>query len=366
MRILIVEDDKCIAKTLLCVLGNQHYTVDVASDGNSGWELIETFSYDLILLDVMLPKLDGLKICQRLRSKNYQTPILLLTAKNSNTDKVEGLEAGADDYVVKPFEFSELLARIRVLLRRRNLPIQTVLRWENLCLYPDSCEVTYNDNLLTLTPKEYRLLELFLHNSHIVFSRSDILDHLWSIEEAPKEDTVTAHIKGLRKKIIQAGAPNDCIETVYGIGYRLKETGFDNKKQSLKVQQKKKSQKQQMKTALTELWQNLQSQTNERLAVLQQTSTALTLNELAEEQKQQAQVTAHKLAGLLGVFGLAEGSRLAKQIEQMFKLEMQKDQSTVINLCHLVELLQQELNKPVFEEFDKAVLNFVEEEDSVK
>ncbi len=226
MRILIVEDDECIAKTLLSVLGNQHYTVDVASDGNSGWELIETFSYDLILLDVMLPKLDGLKICQRLRSKNYQTPILLLTAKNSNTDKVEGLEAGADDYVVKPFEFSELLARIRVLLRRRNLPIQTVLRWENLCLYPDSCEVTYNDNLLTLTPKEYRLLELFL--------------------------------------------------------------------------------------------------------------------------------------------GLAEGSRLAKQIEQMFKLGMQKDQTTVINLCHLVELLQQELNKPVFEEFDKAVLNFVEEEDSVK
>lgn len=363
MRILIVEDDECIAKTLLSVLGSQHYTVDVASDGLLGWELIEAFAYDLILLDVMLPKLDGIKICRRLRSKNYQTPILLLTAKNSNTDKVEGLEAGADDYVVKPFEFSELLARIRVLLRRRNSPIQTVLRWENLCLYTDTCEVTYNGNLLTLTPKEYRLLELFLRNNHYCFSRSDILDHLWSIEEAPKEDTVTAHIKGLRQKLNIAGAPNDYIETVYGIGYRLKETGFDNKKQSLKVQQKKKS---QIKTALTELWQNLQSKTNERLAVLQQTATALTLNELAEEQKQKAQATAHKLAGILGVFGLAEGSRLAKQIEQMFKLGVQRDQITAFNLCHLVELLQQELNKPVFEEFDKAVLNFVEEEDSVK
>lgn len=366
MRILIVEDDECIAKALLSVLGNQNYTVDVANDGLAGWELIESCKYDLILLDVMLPKLDGIKICQRLRSKNYQTPILLLTARNSNTDKVEGLEAGADDYVVKPFEFSELLARIRVLLRRRNSPIQTVLRWENLCLYTDSCEVTYNGNLLTLTPKEYRLLELFLRNSNIVFSRSDILDHLWSIEEAPKEDTVTAHIKGLRQKLNLAGATNDCIETVYGIGYRLKETGFDNKKQSLKVQQKKKSQKQQIKTTLSELWQNLKSKTNERLAVLQQTATALTLDELAEEQKQQAQRTAHKLAGILGIFGFAEGSRLAKQIEQMFQLGMQQDQTTDINLGHLVELLQQELNKPVFEEFDKVVLKFVEEEDSVK
>jgi DNA-binding response OmpR family regulator/HPt (histidine-containing phosphotransfer) domain-containing protein len=366
MRILIVEDDECIAKALLSVLGNQHYIVDLANDGISGWELIETCQYDLILLDVMLPKLDGIKICQRLRSKNYQTPILLLTAKDSNTDKVEGLEAGADDYVVKPFEFSELLARIRVLLRRRNSPIQRLLQWENLCLYPDSCEVTYNDNLLTLTPKEYRLLELFLRNKHQVFSRSDILDHLWSIEEAPKEDTVTAHIKGLRHKLSLAGAQNDCIETVYGIGYRLKETGFDNKKPSLKVQQKKNSQKQQMKSALTELWQNLKSKTNERLAVLQQTVTALTLDELAEEQKQQAQITAHKLAGILGVFGLAEGSRLAKQIEQMFQRDISRDQNTAFNLLELVELLEQELNKPVFEEFDKAVLNFVEEEDSVK
>ncbi len=365
MRILIVEDDECMAKALLSVLSSQHYTVDVASDGLRGWELVETFRYDLILLDIMLPKLDGIKLCQKLR-KNFQTPVLLLTAKNSNIDKVEGLEAGADDYVVKPFEFSELLARIRVLLRRRNLPIQTVLQWENLSLYPLSCEVTYNGNLLTLTPKEYHLLELFLRNSHYCFSRSEILDHLWSIEEAPSEDTVTSHIKGLRQKLNIAGAPNDCIETVYGIGYRLKETGFDNKKLSLRVQQKKKSQKQQTQTALTQLWQNLQIKANERLVVLQQTAKALTEHELAEEQKQLAQASAHKLAGILGVFGFAEGSRLAKQIEQMFQLGRQLDQSTAFNLCHLVELLQQELNKPVFEEFDKAVLNFVEEEDSVK
>jgi DNA-binding response OmpR family regulator/HPt (histidine-containing phosphotransfer) domain-containing protein len=358
MRILLVDDDEFIAKTLVSVLGNHHYTVDVASDGLFGWELVETYRYDLILLDVMLPKLDGIKLCQKLRSRNYQTPVLLLTAKNSNTDKVEGLEAGADDYVVKPFEFSELLARIRVLLRRRNSPIQMVLQWENLCLYPDSCEVTYNGNLLSLTPKEYRLLELFLRNSNLVFTRSDILDHLWSIEEAPKEDTVTAHIKGLRQKLSQVGAPNDCIETVYGLGYRLKET------EKLAGVQKKKSQQQKTKAALTELWKNLQFKTNERLAVLQQAAKAFTLNELAEEQKQHAQHTAHKLAGILGVFGFVEGSRLAKQIEQMFQSGMELDQTKALNLslCHLVELLQQELNKPVFEEFDKTVLNFVEED----
>ncbi|PMB25480.1 transcriptional regulator, partial [Fischerella thermalis CCMEE 5319] len=201
MRLLLVEDDECIANTLENILGNQHYVVDVANDGELGWELVEAFNYDLILLDVMLPKLDGIQLCQRLRSHNYQAPILLLTAQNSSTHKVMGLDAGADDYLVKPFDMSELLARIRVLLRRRNSTLQTVLEWENLRLDPGKCEVVYNNHLLNLTPKEYRLLELFLRNGHQVFSRSDILEHLWSTEEAPQEDTVTAHIKGLRQKL---------------------------------------------------------------------------------------------------------------------------------------------------------------------
>lgn len=127
MRILLVEDDECIYKPIEKVLDSQHYVVDVATDGQIAWELVTTFHYDLILLDVVLPKLDGIGLCQRLRTHDYQTPILLLTGQNSSTDKVMGLDAGADDYVVKPFEFPELLARIRVLLRRNSSPILPVL-----------------------------------------------------------------------------------------------------------------------------------------------------------------------------------------------------------------------------------------------
>ncbi|MGH2415644.1 MAG: response regulator transcription factor, partial [Microcystaceae cyanobacterium] len=222
MRILLVEDDECIAQTLEQVLGEQHYVVDIAPDGQVGWDLWEAFTYDLILLDVILPKLDGIEFCQRLRSRGDQTPILLLTAQSSSTNKVMGLDAGADDYVVKPFEFQELLARIRVLLRRRKSLTASVLEWANLRFDPSTCEVTYSSQVLHLTPKEYRLLELFLRNHHQVLTRSAILENLWSVEEAPNEDTVTAHIKSLRQKLKQAGAPANFIETVYGLGYRLK------------------------------------------------------------------------------------------------------------------------------------------------
>ena len=148
----------------------------------------------------------------------------MLTAKDSSTDKVMGLDAGADDYVVKPFDLRELMARIRALLRRGNAILPPVLSWENLRLDPSNCEVTYKEKLLHLTPKEYRILELFLRNSHRVFSRSEIIEHLWSFDELPGEETVKVHIRSLRQKLKLAGAPADVIETVYGLGYRLKET----------------------------------------------------------------------------------------------------------------------------------------------
>ncbi|NJL79749.1 MAG: response regulator transcription factor [Richelia sp. SM2_1_7] len=280
MRILIVEDDECIAKALENILSNQHYMVDIADSGLLGWEFVETFTYDLILLDVILPEIDGIKFCQKLRQHNYQMPVLLLTAQNSSNDKVLGLDAGADDYVVKPFEITELLARIRVLLRRKNTPIQTVLQWENLCLNPGSTEVTYNGHLLNLTPKEYRLLELFLRNRNIVFNRSDILDHLWSMDEAPKEETVTAHIKGLRQKMTRAGAPNDLIETVYGLGYRLKDAANDKVKFSREKHQNKpnklSNKQQQTKEALTKLWEKLKVQSIEGVEILEQAVSAIT------------------------------------------------------------------------------------------
>ncbi|MEA5534257.1 response regulator transcription factor [Crocosphaera sp. XPORK-15E] len=223
MRILLVEDDERIATVLAASLKEQRYMVDVAEDGEKGWEFVEVLPYDLILLDVMLPKLDGISLCQRLRQAGYTTPVLMLTARDTSEDKVMGLDVGADDYVVKPFDLPELAARIRALLRRGNVSLQPVLEWEQLRLDPSIYEVNYADKPLHLTPKEYSLLELFLRNYNLVLSRSAILDHLWSLEDPPSEEAVKVHVKDLRKKLRKVGAPPDFIETVYGLGYRLKQ-----------------------------------------------------------------------------------------------------------------------------------------------
>ncbi len=222
MRILLVEDDEAIATVLVSTLNNQNYLVDVASDGEEGWQLVEGCLYDLIVLDVGLPKIDGITLCRKMRSQGYQMPILLLTSRDSTQDKVVGLDAGADDYLVKPCEPQELAARIRALLRRGDSALPPVISWGNLQLNPNTFEVTYEEELVNLTPTEYRLLELFMRNSSRVYSRTAILDHLWSFEDPPGEETIRAHIKGLRQKLKVSGAPADLIETVYGLGYRLK------------------------------------------------------------------------------------------------------------------------------------------------
>lgn len=223
MRILLVEDDERIADALAEDLIDQHYVVEIISDGEMAWECIESFTYDLILLDVMLPKMDGITLCRKLRSAGHAIPVLMLTARDTVSDRVLGLDAGADDYLVKPFHLQELSARIRALLRRGDSMLPPVLEWQGIQLDPNLCEVTYNGELLSLSPKEYSLLELFLRNERRVFSRSQIIDQLWSFESTPGEATVKAHIRGLRQKLKAAGAPSDLIETVYGLGYRLKQ-----------------------------------------------------------------------------------------------------------------------------------------------
>ena len=222
MKILVVEDDLLVADALKITLSDRKYTVEIAHDGQTGLDFIEAFDYDLLLLDSMLPKLDGVSLCRHVRSRGYMMPILLLTSLDSNHDRATGLDAGADDYVVKPFEPEELSARIRALLRRGNDRVSPILKWEDLRLDPRSYEVTYQQQLLNLTPKEYALLELFLRYSRRLFSCGAILEHLWTYEDAPTEEAVRTHIKGLRHKLKAAGAPTDFVETVYGIGYRLK------------------------------------------------------------------------------------------------------------------------------------------------
>jgi DNA-binding response OmpR family regulator len=221
VRILCVEDNLEFAHQLTDLLKAERYTVDIAADGQAGWELVEFVHYDLILLDITLPKLDGLQLCQKIRDRGKSVPIMLLTARGTSGEKVVGLDAGADDYLVKPIGIRELTARIRALLRRGQNLSPTILEWGDFRLDPSTHEVIYGNQLLQPSPKEYALLELFLRNSQQTFSRSLILDRLWSLEgDMPGEDTVKCHIKGLRNRLKAVGA-GDLIETLYGLGYRL-------------------------------------------------------------------------------------------------------------------------------------------------
>jgi DNA-binding response OmpR family regulator len=221
MRLLLVEDDVRLAETLAEALTDQRYVVDIATDGEAAWCQVKLLEYDLILLDVMLPELDGISLCHRLRSHGYNLPILMLTACDTLNDEVTGLDVGADDYVVKPVDLQKLFARIRALLRR-GVGGVPVLKWENLYLNPSTCEVGYGAVPIHLTPKEYALLELLLRNGRRVLSRSVMIDRVWPLESPPEEHTVKVHIRGLRLKLRAAGVAEDLIETVHGMGYRMR------------------------------------------------------------------------------------------------------------------------------------------------
>ena len=341
MRILLVEDDESVAKALEKTLTDEHYTVDVAYDGLVGWQLVNTYDYDLVVLDVMLPQLDGLQLCERLRKRSYTMPVLLLTALDTSTKKMAGFNAGADDYITKPFELEELLARVRVLLRRVQTPVLSTLQAGKLQLDLSSREVAYGDTCLSLTPKEYGLLELFLRNPSQVFSRGGILDHLWSCSEAPGEDTVTSHIKGLRRKLSQAGAPSDLIKTVYGVGYRLNpvETSTPD------AETGSVTQKQKTRTALVTLWHAVKSQHLERLEILKNTAQALQQHTLTDELRQAAARAAHSLTGALGIFGLKSGSELARAIEQILQGQVPIADDGQQQLSSLVNALAEQLNQ---------------------
>ncbi|MEO1508216.1 MAG: response regulator [Cyanobacteria bacterium J06633_23] len=349
MRILLVEDDESVAKALEKVLTDERYTVDVADDGQAGWHLVIIFDYDLVVLDVVLPKLDGLELCQRLRKHSYTMPVLLLTALDSRTKKLAGFNAGADDYITKPFELEELLARVRVLLRRVQTLVISTLEWGPLQLDLNSREVNYGEIRLNLTPKEYSLLELFLRNPSQVFSRGSILDHLWSCSEAPGEDTVTSHIKGLRRKLTAAGAPSDLIKTVYGVGYRLSpvetvetasvSASTPNPEIELITHRRK------TRAALITLWKSFKPQHLRRVELLNEAIQALQKNMLTDELRQVATQAAHSLTGALGIFGLTSGSEMARAIEHILRGGDFIDRSRQQQLSELVNTLTNNLHQ---------------------
>jgi len=204
-------------------LTNRQYQVDVAHDGEIAWDWIEAFEYNLVLLDITLPKMSGIRLCQQLRDRNSVIPVLMLTARDTIADKIIGLDAGADDYMVKPFDLEELMARVRALLRRGGSATRPSFGWGDLRLNSVTYEVTYRNQPITLTPKEYALLELLVLNGRRVLGRLGIIERLWTIDDSPTEEAVKFHIKTLRQKLRAVGASEDFIETVHGLGYRMKQ-----------------------------------------------------------------------------------------------------------------------------------------------
>ncbi|HEY6262183.1 MAG TPA: response regulator transcription factor [Nitrospiraceae bacterium] len=223
MRILLVEDDLDLAQFIRKGLKEERYAVDFAADGDEGLQLALTNPYDLLILDIMLPKLDGLTLCRRVRAKGNVTPVLLLTAQNTVEAKISGFDTGADQFLPKPFAFAELLARIRALLRRGGPQPLVHLKAADLKLDQASRRVWRAGQEISLTNKEYALLEFLLRNKNRVLTRTAIIEHVWDISYDPMTNIVDAHIRALRAKIDRDFSPM-LITTVRGAGYMLEES----------------------------------------------------------------------------------------------------------------------------------------------
>jgi DNA-binding response OmpR family regulator len=221
VRLLIVEDELDFAQALARGLRQQGYAIDVALDGVQGWELAEVNEYDLLILDLNLPEMDGLEVCRRLRASRPSLLILMLTARDRPDERVRGLDSGADDYLVKPFHFAELLARVRALLRRDMRVRTLLLQFADLKLDPTSRVAWQGNRRLELTSKEFGILEYLLRHLGEIVSQEAMLEHVWDMRTNPLTNTVRVHVNSLRRKLGDLAETPRYIETVVGQGYRL-------------------------------------------------------------------------------------------------------------------------------------------------
>ncbi len=226
-RLLIVEDEPKIADSLKLGLSEHGFEVEVGYDGQAGLRLFESNPYNLVVLDINIPLINGYELCKMIRERNTQVPVIMLTAFSSLNDKIEGYDAGADDYIIKPFEFKELLMKIRVLLKRtttHNIPEGMVLKAGDLTMNLDSKEVKRDDTVINLTSKEFQLLEYLMRNKNRIVSRADIAVHVWDIDFDTNTNVIDVYISYLRNKVDK---PFDkkLIQTHVGMGYTLKENG---------------------------------------------------------------------------------------------------------------------------------------------
>jgi heavy metal response regulator len=221
MRVLVIEDERAIAQFIRQGLSEAGYAVDVAGDGEDGLDYALAAQYDVIVLDIMLPRMDGLRLLRELRERGVKTPVILLTARDTVEDRVQGLDAGADDYVVKPFAFSELLARIRALLRRPPLQTEAVLRVDDLEMDTARHEVRRAGHPIELSPREFALLEYLMRHPSQVLTRTQIAEHVWNFDFYYESNVVDVYVGYLRRKI-DRGSDAPLIQTVRGVGYGLR------------------------------------------------------------------------------------------------------------------------------------------------
>ncbi len=376
MRILVVEDDDVLLELLTHQLSEQHYAIDGASNGKAGWDYVSTYKYDLIILDVLLPLIDGISLCQRVRQAGYTIPILMLTSQDTSNAKITGLNAGADDYMIKPFDEAELIARIRALLRRGSSNPFPIITWGDLWLNSNSHEVSYAGDVIDLTAKEYGLLEMMLRESQHVFSKEEILENLWSSEEFPVDATVRSHMRRLRHKLTAVGAPADFIATSHGRGYYLKpwtattEIGLDigpceTGKEQIAIAdltsgttelatnpvhdtlpQNEADIKRQIQywDLLNRTWQNNRSNCLDRVEQIRTAVHQLQSNALAAQTQSEAYRAAHNLVGTLGTLGMSVAMDLSRKLEQELHPDVSPDASQAEWIESLITDLQHQLD----------------------
>lgn len=220
MRILIVEDEKDLASAIAKGLRKKGYAADVVYDGEEALFMTDVNDYDLVILDLNLPKVDGIEVCRNIRASGSPTGILMLTARSGLDDRIKGLDYGADDYLVKPFHFPELLARVRAVLRRKGEHRDTILRRGDLVIDPNTLNVYFRDSEINLTLKEFSILEYLMRNVGRIVSQEELFEHVWSEDANMLTQSIKVHINNIRKKLFAVGA-RDIVSTVRGRGYML-------------------------------------------------------------------------------------------------------------------------------------------------
>ena len=363
MRILVVEDDEILRTLLMQRLNAECYAIDVAKDGLEGWDYASTYEYDLLILDLVLPKLNGIALCQKLRHAGYTVPILMLSSQDTSSAKIMGLNAGADDYMVKPFDEPELIGRIRALLRRGTSNPLPIVICGPLSLNSSTYEVFYGEMPLTLTAKEYALLEMMMRDSQHVFSRDEILESLWSSEEFPVDATVRSHMRRLRKKLTAVGAPSDLIATSHGRGYYLKildlstatiaparETPNIATPNSPIEQSKsnKLTQQAQYLELLNDTWKKHRSTCLERVELIRSALDRLHSDQLTAPIQAEAYRAAHTLVGTLGTFGLHQAMQLARNLDQELHPDLYLESNQAESFRSFLNQLQQQIEQTLY------------------